>query len=335
MPKVLSLENIVNKIFEKHGNDVEMTEYAFKCNKCGYTWKTCASSVMLGTGCKLCGFKKVAEMNKNTIEYVSQYLEERGCKFKDDNYVNNLTPIKIEFECGHIYPLRFADFISGERCAECARKNKGAHKRLSQEQIDKKLNDNNLKLISFPNGYKNGKSEIIYECAIGHIVNTKMSSFCDNCACKECRKENRGNSRLREKHPLWKGGVTRLKSYYMHHLNEWRKRSMEICGYKCVITGGKFDDIHHVYGFNMIYQEAVDILGLTKWDKLKDVSNEDIQLIIGKLIELHEKYLPGACISRKAHKIFHKFYGQKNNTPEQFEDFKRKVSNGEILIANN
>ena len=35
---------------------------------------------------------------------------------------------------------------------------------------------------------------------------------------------------------------------------------MEKCNYQCIVTGSKDFDIHHLYGFNMIVFETIDIL---------------------------------------------------------------------------
>lgn len=41
----------------------------------------------------------------------------------------------------------------------------------------------------------------------------------------------------------------------------------------------------------------------------------------------------GITLCEDCHKQFHKLYGMRNNTKEQFEEFKIKYKNGELALA--
>ena len=47
-------------------------------------------------------------------------------------------------------------------------------------------------------------------------------------------------------------------------------------------------------------------------------------------MDLHFKYGLGIPLSRKLHKLFHKIYGVKNNTEEQFKEFVENYNNGDF-----
>lgn len=80
------------------------------------------------------------------------------------------------------------------------------------------------------------------------------------------RKENgiwSNDKNPRHIHPLngeengrWKGGINQTYAELRSETKEWQQLSMEFCGYKCVITGGRFDNIHHQYAFRDIVDEV-------------------------------------------------------------------------------
>lgn len=47
----------------------------------------------------------------------------------------------------------------------------------------------------------------------------------------------------------WKGGITKLATALRSNINEWKKKSIELCEYKCLLTGGEFNVIHHLTPF--------------------------------------------------------------------------------------
>lgn len=52
--------------------------------------------------------------------------------------------------------------------------------------------------------------------------------------------------------PINKGVYNYLSEYIRKRNKDWKIKSAKICNYKCVITGQRFNEIHHLYGMNMI-----------------------------------------------------------------------------------
>lgn len=128
----------------------------------------------------------------------------------------------------------------------------------------------------------------------------------------------------------WKGGLTPLYHELRSEITDWKNKSMEKCNYKCVLTFKNFDNIHHLYPFKNIVDEVFDLLEIDKRQQVKDYSEEEFSKIREKLIELHDFYGEGVCISKELHKIFHDVYGYKDNTPEQFYEFEKRYKNSEF-----
>ncbi|MBO3356264.1 hypothetical protein [Clostridium perfringens] len=67
---------------------------------------------------------------------------------------------------------------------------------------------------------------------------------------------------FREKNGRWLGGITDISQALRETIVEWKKDSMKKCNYKCVLSGEKFDNIHHLYPFNLIIKETFSDLNL-------------------------------------------------------------------------
>lgn len=111
-----------------------------------------------------------------------------------------------------------------------------------------------------------------------------------------------------------------LRKYLWPTNRAWRKASIQSCKYRCVVTGGKFDDVHHLYASNLILAEALDNLDLS-YGKVQDFTEAELNAIATEYANAHKKYPLGVCLSHDVHMQFHNEYGYGNNTPEQFELF--------------
>lgn len=130
-------------------------------------------------------------------------------------------------------------------------------------------------------------------------------------------------------------GYVNLAKFFRGHVQDWKNKSMESCGYKCIFTGEKDYAIHHLYGFNMIIKETfekIDGLGKLKSDNINDYSKEELDFILSKFIEVHDKYPLGVCVRKDIHDLFHKVYGAGGNTEAQWEQFVTDFNNHEYDI---
>jgi len=128
----------------------------------------------------------------------------------------------------------------------------------------------------------------------------------------------------------WQGGIKQLYYDLRDHLQEWKKSSMEECNYKCVLTFGEFDNIHHLYNFKNIVYEIFEKLNLPIHQTIGEYSEDDRNDIYKLLNELHIFYGNGKCICKPFHKLFHDTYGYTKNTSEQFYEFEKRYKNFEF-----
>jgi len=130
--------------------------------------------------------------------------------------------------------------------------------------------------------------------------------------------------------PNWRGGITQLYFELRSEIKEWQQNSMKSCNYKCVLTNGEFDNVHHLYPFKDIVNEVFEILRLDFRNKVNDYLEEEFNKIKTILIELHDYHGYGVCLCKDLHKLFHDTYGYLNNTPDQFNEFAKRYYNFEF-----
>ena len=122
-----------------------------------------------------------------------------------------------------------------------------------------------------------------------------------------------------------------LAKLFRGHIQDWKNKSMELYGYKCIFTGSKNYAIHHIYGFNKIleevFQEVEKIMPLIS-DNPGDYSKDELETMIKIFQEIHNKYPLGVCVRKDIHDLFHKIYGSGGNNEEQWDKFVFDFNNG-------
>lgn len=119
-----------------------------------------------------------------------------------------------------------------------------------------------------------------------------------------------------------------LSKYLRGQNQKWKKDSMESSNYKCVLTGSKNFEIHHLYGVSNIISDILNKYETYKDKPFEEYSDEDLSFILEQFLSEQSKYPIGECIDKRLHTLFHSMYGQYYNTPEQWEQFKQDYKNG-------
>ncbi len=112
----------VKKYFEDHDCELYEIEYIdartkmrYRC-KCGN--KKCEinfKDFKTGRRCIKCSGKE-----KHTFKFVQKYFEDHNCKLLETEYINAITPMKYECDCGNPdCKINFNNFKTGRRCKEC------------------------------------------------------------------------------------------------------------------------------------------------------------------------------------------------------------------------
>jgi hypothetical protein len=268
------------------------------------------------------------KVNQLKFEDVKSYIFKNNCILLSEEYINKKRKLIIQFECGDIKEMSFECFERGQRCS-CSSTNrfKSTIERKTRDKIIKILSTSNITLISFENNICSWNGRLIYECEKGHIINQGIREFMRGKSCKQCSFEKSSVNQKRNKGNNWQGGKTNLRKYMKKKLIEWKKESMKNCNYKCIITGRRFNDIHHLYPFNLILDEALNSLEIDYKKIIGDYPEGQLKEIENKINYLHTLYPLGVCLTKEVHQNFHKIYGNKNFTIEDFYKFKNNYIN--------
>lgn len=118
-----------------------------------------------------------------------------------------------------------------------------------------------------------------------------------------------------------------ISKYIRGNIYQWKLDSMENCNYKCVLTGSKDFEIHHLYPVNKIINNIM-IQNNIELKAFNDYTEKELNTILDLFLIEQSKYPLGECIRKDLHILFHSLYGQYNANIEQWEQFKKDYKNG-------
>jgi len=126
----------------------------------------------------------------------------------------------------------------------------------------------------------------------------------------------------------YNGGISALYQELRRNIKQWKIDSIENGNYVSVLTGNRFDVVHHLYSFGNIVKDTLTETGLPLYEDISFYSNEEIKQLIDKCIEIHYRHPLGVCLEEKYHAKFHEEFGYGSNTEDQFYEFLDNYYNG-------
>jgi hypothetical protein len=334
-------EEAMKRIEKIHGDSIILLEYVntkskakLKCKEFGHIWEAVACSVWCGNGCPECAKIKSSKRQAHSIEYVRTFIESKNCQLLSDNYVNVGIKLSIQFECGHIGDMSFDCFQRGNRCTICGHETAGLKCRLSEKDLAERLLSKGLEILEFPNGYINRNSKITCKCKLNHIETRKLVTVLKGNGCLACDRIRASIAQSGSNGSNWQGGKTELSSFLKKQIKQWKKDSIRNSNYCCVIcgNGNRFEHVHHLQSFSAIVKETMEELGFDLKPKVLDYTEDELLVIVNKMLEIHYRYPLGVCLCWRHHKAFHFYYGLETGTPNDFIDFQQRIASGEIVI---
>lgn len=302
--------------------------------------------------------------NKLSYKEVKRFVEENSnCKLLSKKYENAIAKMVFVCECGELFKTSFSKFKSRSKrqCNDCSglgrttiddvdkicqsyhlklltRRYKNSKQRLpletkegykfmmsyevmkkgikkkpifnrfnpfTSENIKRYIEINNLE-CEFVGEYKSNKDKLSFKCKCGSVFRTSFNDFrsnhkthCNTCGIAKRSGENHYdyNPKLTEEERIRRRMLTPNENMRL-----FRTKVFENDNYTCVICGNKSSkgksvvlNAHHLNGYHW-YEEG-------RFDPKNGVT------------------MCSCC-----HNDFHSIYGRKNNTQEQFDEFKSNIN---------
>lgn len=132
---------------------------------------------------------------------------------------------------------------------------------------------------------------------------------------------------------IQKNGYKNLITFMRSRLDVWKQEVRKKYNYTCCLSGKSSNIvIHHCRGFNLLFEETIELLDFPIYDIFSEYNDEQLTYFVNEFLKLQEFYGEYVCITESVHKLFHKNYGYGDNTIEQWNEFSNNYLNGYYKI---
>ncbi|GEM_PF-1869970 len=298
--------------------------------KCNNVWSVQSGSFLTGgVRCPICMRKESGIKTRKTHDkFMEQFNKVTNDFDVISEYIKAEEDITFKHKlCGCEFSERPWTFLKSPNCPVCDKWGKKNTTEIIKLKLDKEFSGQFILLEEFKRINQDHKIKCL-EC--GKSFNIKLSNLFFFKTCPQCWNLRRKEIFKGDKSVNWQGGITPLFLVMRKTLGDWKHDSMKNCNYKCIVTGNKFDVIHHLYSFNLILKEAIKENNLELKPTIGYYTQSELELLEKTIIKLHNKYPLGVCLSKDIHDLFHLIYGRRKNTSDQFEEFCQRYYSGEF-----
>lgn len=159
------------------------TSVEWECEK-GHKWFAKPAKVKYGTWCKVC-----AGNNKKTIEEMHELAENYNAICLSETYLNNHSALEWKCDKGHEFKASYSGITSAVKnngfCTVCSVKKRGKNKRNTIEEMQELAKSRGGKCLSAV--YNDAHTALIWQCANGHIFESKPNTVKNGHWCRSCR----------------------------------------------------------------------------------------------------------------------------------------------------
>jgi len=202
-------------------------------------------------------------------------------------------------DCNNKWYSSWANMNSNKGCPICAIKRVTDKSRLTIEEVKYRIKNINKNINIIDTAYIDSSAKLKCYCKkCKNEFYLPWKKLLQGRGCQHCSKGRMSG----ENHPMWNPKLTNTeRTKRRGNIQKiWRINIFELNNYTCQITGKRGNlNAHHLNSYH--------------WDKENRINIDN-----------------GVCVLKSIHKLFHKLYSNKNNTKEQFDEFKARYDSGEF-----
>lgn len=310
----------------------------FKCNICGEEFTRNFHNVRRNDkfSCARCSRGRNLKI-QDIKDFLAKNDINHDCELLSTTYKN--TKEYLLFRCNHCgkeFKRNTVQLKEGNfKCYDCLKKEQGGKNKKSIQDVKNFIleNDINHDCTLLSTEYVNNSSRLLFRC---NCCNREFERTFQTLQAKKTFKCFRCSHNLPEETET--DIYSALKSFFRGKIYSWKQKMLKEKEQVCDITNKKDVELHlhHLTSFQSILNQASENTNIPLIYYPADYENNgyDLDILVEEFLKLHDQ-CEAVLLSKEVHILFHRLYGYKDNTPEQYYEFKERYKKGEFLSQNN
>lgn len=257
MPKKWTQETFVERIHSLNPNIEILSQISTcksrvscRCKTCGYTWSSVGSELLVGSGCRVCNYKRGLENRKGKTKRKTneEFIALIKKTLPDIEVISEYKAQRFKVKCwclidGYEWEAYPQNLERGHGCSKCAARKASKRMTISNDVFKTRVHNLNPNII-FNDIYYGNTTRIDCLCSdCGHKWNTAASQLLAGCNCQRCAAKIRAKEYNLISNEEFTNKLHRVNQN-IEPLEEYKGYNIKILC-KCLTCGHKWSALPH------------------------------------------------------------------------------------------